>query len=1388
MISKKLIFIHMIKIKTLFLLALLSLLSVSTFSQTNLISNWNAGTLTGTGSKPTDVGWLCTPLGTLPWNQANVVGGCRFLDYNVTNGHTGFTYNAANLTSRIMYMRWDSGNAASYFTYPITLSACKNYTFSWKYSLGANATTCTITTGVCTNVDGTTGTIASQPFVCSTTLKTVLAGTMTFTPPTSGQYYLSFKSTTPAMCAIADLSIVENTTPTLSVTPSALSFDDINNQRTFSVSGNALTDSVKLTAPAGISLSKKGFTAAEIQCGVSVTAIFDGATTITTDTIRITSGTSVAKISVNSKAGDAQCYEPLYADKTNIMLDPFVNSISNFSGWGTYGVDTSVGVPYCGSSCGKITTSGSIDAALTLKTYTKYRMRAMVKTVGGTFQLGVAKYDGAAADVTKIVDTQGAWSAVELNFNTGATVSGALTFFNNYQKTGTTGYIDNWELYEVGVVEGSIVDISLNQISEENVKATLREMLAKHLPYGESQYKAAGYFGNGQSVEHGARTNADYALIYSFIYKKAQDQTLPNGITFETVKAHALAAIRYSYNTHTANKVMLCTNNLYWGNVWESAMWSTSTAYAAWLMWDDLTVADKAAIKKMITTEANYKLSTAIPTAVNSDTKAEENGWDTNILAIAAAMFPEEKNAEAWTYRCKQYAMNTYSVASDVQNKNVVDGKYVSDWHIGPNLFPDYALENHNFFHTSYLTCGIQEMSESLLAYKVVQSQTTPIFQIPQALKHNVSNVWNSMLKEFILADGILAMPNGNDWSMYIYDELSTFSALASIYRDPDALMLESIVLQWAKVRQATTSDGSFLLNPDVAERRMAVTGRRLVFAHLYHEYFSTSDMVATKWADFSAKHEAPKYLPYSGIIRGNSKDRYATFSWFQSADGTSYKSYMGMVSPNSPNYSNIIFPFKVANTGNFTGYIDVSGYTRNASFVSNTFAMYPKSFSTTGRLSVTGGSMNKYLSFYATPGNSVIYHEDMVGAVAGTVTKDGGLMMAITTDVLTKVSRTLYSQGGSVSSNGDAVSTLSGNWVNVDNVFGMVVNGGSGIAFGEKELSTSVYVSKLYGSYSTVAKPFASGELVYSRSAITYSGVNAATTESLASKAKYPTVATGWKATAAEDPDGRRYLLMSNFRSSSSSTVSLSYPEGAPVFDKITSVSGTVGTTTFNTMLNASEANELYAFVNSGVSTLKAVQGETPYSIYVKNENATESSASISIWNNGAYLTSNIAIPAGETKLVQIDNNNLVATTAVFPDGYRNVAKGKHVLADDQWPENFPYAIIDNNDSTSYKSLTLPTSTVSKNLIVRLWSLNACNKLLIKSVENNGPKEINIQTSTDGSTFTTVNSVTLQNTNEWQTVNFTETDAKYFRIKMNSSYGTKNVAVSEIKLFGYPK
>ncbi|MFV0472417.1 MAG: LamG-like jellyroll fold domain-containing protein [Paludibacteraceae bacterium] len=1344
---------------------------------------WDGNGVTGNRSYPHLWGWSCSNTTTC-WSLANSSGtACRFNDVT-----SGWTFNGSSWTGRDLYIRWDGvggTSISSIFSYPIKLEACQTYVLNFKYAWANNATVPTLTTAISSNADGTSP-IITKDFVCSSTKQLFSEGTITVNVPTAGVYYFTIGASTAALCAVADLSITQNTAQSLTVSESSLAFNDINNSHTFTVSGNNLIDLVQITPPVGIFVSPTQITVAQAQCGATVTATSDGITSITNGSILVSSGAFSQSIIVNAIIGDAQCFTPLYAGKTNLIKDPFINSLSNFSGWGTRSLDSVS--PYCGKYSGAITTSGSIDQSLSLTPYTKYRMRAMIKTMGGTFQLGVAKYDGSSPDINQVIDTQEGWQALDFTFQTGATVTGALTFFNNYQKTGSVGYIDNWELYEIGEVSGMDINISTEPISENEIKSTLREMLAKHLVYSEGQFSGS-YFGNGQSVEHGARTNADYALMYAFIHKKAQEQPLPNGITFATVKQHALDAIRYSYNTHTANKIKTCTDSKYWGLVWESSMWSTSTAYAAWLMWNDLTTADQAAVKKMIVAEADYKLSTPIPTGVNSDTKAEENGWDTNILAIAAAMFPEEKNAEAWTYRCKQYAMNTYSVDADIYNYKVVDGKYVRDWHIGANLFPDYALENHNFFHTSYLNIPIQEMSESYLAYKAVSNNIMPPYiTAPEALKHNVEEVWNSMLKEFIMADGILAMPNGNDWSMYIYDELGTYSALASIYRDPDALMLESLVLQYAKYRQSTTSDGSFLLNPDVGERRMAVTARRLVFAHLYHDYFSTTDMTATKWSDFSKRHETTKYLPYSKIIRSNNDDRYVTFSWFQSADGSSYKSYMGMASPNNANYSNIIFPLKVGNTGNFTGYTDISGKTRNASFVESTYAMSPKSFSTTGKLTIDDNVASQYITFYSTPGNAVIYMDEQVANTSGSITKEGGLMLGITTDILTKLKRTLYYEGGSATSDGTTLTTLSGNWANIDNQYGIVVNGGKGIAFGEKELKTSVYVSKLYGSYSTTSKSFTSGEVFHSRSMIAYPNINSATTQLLANKAKYPTVAAGWKAVAAEDPDGKRHLVVSNFRSSTDTDVTLSFDEGAPVYNRVTSLVGNNGTATFSCSINSSVPQKLYCYVKDATLPLKAVQGDSPYTIYVKNENATDVSFSVNIWDSGNYVTLPVDIPANTCKYFQVENGTIISTPATFTDGYANVSKGKHILAADQHPEHFPFAMIDDDDATYYQSLILPTTSTPEMITIRLMETFGCNKLTIKSAANRGPQNIEIQTSVDGSIFTTVNTATLQNTTNEQIINFTQNDAKFVRIKVNSSYGAENVAIVSVQVFGYPK
>jgi len=68
------------------------------------------------------------------------------------------------------------------------------------------------------------------------------------------------------------------------------------------------------------------------------------------------------------------------------------------------------------------------------------------------------------------------------------------------------------------------------------------------------------------------------------------------------------------------------------------------------------------------------------------------------------------------------------------------------------------------------------------------------------------------------------------------------------------------------------------------------------------------------------------------------------------------------------------------------------------------------------------------------------------------------------------------------------------------------------------------------------------------------------------------------------------------------------------------------------------------------------------------------------------------------------------------------------------------------------------------------------------------GAKDIEIQTSINGITFTTVSCAILKNTTEFQTINFSDSYAKYVRLKVNSTYGTNNVGIAGIELFGFPE
>lgn len=84
-------------------------------------------------------------------------------------------------------------------------------------------------------------------------------------------------------------------------------------------------------------------------------------------------------------------------------------------------------------------------------------------------------------------------------------------------------------------------------------------------------------------------------------------------------------------------------------------------------------------------------------------------------------------------------------------------------------FFDDYTLQNHNFFHTSYQNVVIQELGEAALALKLFQQKTIGEEKWKtNSLMHNNDKVMKEVLNWLALADGELAMPNGNDWSLFL--------------------------------------------------------------------------------------------------------------------------------------------------------------------------------------------------------------------------------------------------------------------------------------------------------------------------------------------------------------------------------------------------------------------------------------------------------------------------------------------------------------------------------------------------------------------------------------------------------------------------------------------
>ena len=765
--------------------------------------------------------------------------------------------------------------------------------------------------------------------------------------------------------------------------------------------------------------------------------------------------------------------------------------------------------------------------------------------------------------------------------------------------------------------------ITSDFVSEATMKQDLLQMLANFSQYMVNDFQECEYPNDkgepcgcfkGENTmandERGVRPNADLSMICAFLvkYGKPANVALPAGVTWEKMEDMARKSLVFAYSTHKANRLKVCKGNNYWGSVsnadhvWESSLWAMSVAYSAFFQWDKLSDTQKSYIYALLKAECNYELERGIPTGYAGDTKAEENGWEAGVLAATLGLFPDDALAPKWFERLREFAINSYSHPSDQTNTTVIDAWYdtktIADLYKGQNLYDDYSLQNHNLFHTSYQNVIQQELGEAALALKLFQQglHGTETWKT-NALMHHNQEVQDSILNWLALPDGELAMPNGNDWSLFLYDQITSYSTLACFLQDPHALMLENMAYKYIQARQKTTPDGSWLLRADVGARRMGVEAHRVMMTYLMHDILSTAKLTPTQWDKFNKTYSKAKLIPCQNIVRASTDDRFTCFSWSEGL-----KSYTGYFAANSPDKNKIVVPYRANNTGNILGWYEVQGKRTNATpVVKGNYLLEGDSYVMNGELNTNDGTLNHRFVLYSTPKNALIYLDYVTANAPATITAAKGGLLAISTDELMATSRTLYYKGATTTkqqtTDGSQMLTFKSPWVNIDNELGVInvnpnlnpnsnptlplggVGGGSGgstlMAFGDRGANNSIYTSKLYPLYSDTPRKVEAGEVVDARNLVYYSRINAKQTEKMASKLvslkdKLP---EGWNGVIVPDA-GCTYLLISNFKGDTDcqlSTSDLPLKKWKPVFPDQTRITKNGSTLTIHVEQNHS-------------------------------------------------------------------------------------------------------------------------------------------------------------------------------------------------------------------------
>ncbi|MBN1130319.1 MAG: hypothetical protein JXA71_15110, partial [Chitinispirillaceae bacterium] len=261
-------------------------------------------------------------------------------------------------------------------------------------------------------------------------------------------------------------------------------------------------------------------------------------------------------------------------------------------------------------------------------------------------------------------------------------------------------------------------------------------------------------------------------------------------IPAEDLSTRLRKGIRWACSTHLTGTLDVPTflERRRWGENWRSALWASLLGVASWFCRSILDETDQAAVRDVVTFEADRFIDLAPPSGCAIDTKLEENAQDAMVLAWAANLWPDHPHAAAWERALTLWSVNCASTIHDRADHSAFLDDSLARVVTTQNLFPDMTAENHGFFNPEVLAYGAWVVL-AMAAFSL-HGRTPPAYM----LRRNNQRTFDLLLR-FGLPTGMIYAPGSHDFPFFIPRPLAFAWGLWN--NNARARMLTSRLLNW---------------------------------------------------------------------------------------------------------------------------------------------------------------------------------------------------------------------------------------------------------------------------------------------------------------------------------------------------------------------------------------------------------------------------------------------------------------------------------------------------------------------------------------------------------------------------------------------------------------